>query len=322
MKHLIYIPFLLFIIACGSENEEQIIEETGLENTQLLDEFVGQYYLAIINESKGEIAFYEDCWTKEISQLELSEFAGSPGNYFIAIHGHHSSMNIIDTIVSEKNHHISIRAYSEDEEDPTKYHYSIFNRDDGYIQLTEVGGGDYVLVPKEKIDEFSVIPCEEEEQPMSELDYMSEIFRAFFTLHEGGENLAAYIPKNGIEIITPGPGVSPIIENVTSPDQITNTNLFNTPVYERLLEYMQMHNDEERAFLEFTDELPDMCMPKKEALFVKSVSIEDYKQPLKAIAMLTKMNDELGEAYTYVIIHIEFTDRMRITKIDARDCGA
>ena len=325
MKKLFFIPLIIFLFACGGEKTseiktENITTEDSKKINADLSSFTGNYIHAEKDEETNEVILVENCWSKSVETFELSEFAGSPGHYYFAFHGHHSIMYIVEDVKQIDNNTLEFKGTLEDESSDKLFKYSLTKNDDGSLSL-KGDGSDYTLIEEHNKKKFRLIPCDKRRE-LSDLDYMNEIFMAFFALKEGGETLSAFIPEEGIELIIPGPGVAPTESTVQTSNEITATNLFNTPAYNRLMEYVQMHNNEERAFLEFTDELPDRCMPEKEALLVKSVSIEDYKQPLKAIAMLTKMNDELGEAYTYVIIHIEFTDRMRITKIDARDCGA
>lgn len=320
MKKLIYIPFLLIIVACGSESEEQIAADGGTQYETELDYFEGTFYFIKANDTTSQYEMHENCWCKCVETFEFSEFAGSSGEHYFAMHGHHSTMYLLEEYKKEE-HKITFKGKLEDESSNEVFSFELKDEQNNLWTL-QTPHGNYELVKKEKKDEYPTVPCQDDlqEEPMSELDYMSEIFKAFFNLQKGGEKLASYIPDNGLEIITPGPGVSPIVETVTNSQEVTATNLFNTPAYERLLEYMQMHNNEERVFLEFVEELPDRCMPPNEALFLKTTYVEE--KPTSAIAMLTKMNDEQGEIYTYVIIHFEYTDRVRIKKIDASDCGA
>ncbi len=320
MKNLIYLPIFLLFIACGSEPEEQIVVDGGAQYETELDHFEGTYYFIEANDTTGQYEMLENCWCKCVETFEFNEFSGSPGEHFFVMNGHHATMYLLQDYQKE-GHKISFKGILEDESSDEVFSFELTDLQNNLWSL-KTPHGNYELVKEEKKGEYPTVPCQEEteEYPMSELDYMSEIFKAFFTLQEGGESLAAYIPKNGIEIITPGPGVAPVVETANSSGELTATNLFNTPAYERLLEYMQMHNNEERGFLEFVEELPDRCMPESEALFLKTTYVEE--KPTSAVAMLTKMNDEQGEVYTYVIVHFEYTDRMRITKIDARECGA
>ena len=323
MKQLISISFLILVfISCGTYDREEspmtAEEEIEFEQSQIKS-FFGEYLMVEKNKESGLMEFHENCWTKQVDGFELSEFAGSPNEYYFAFHGHHSIMYLVDSIWKIDFRSIGFTGRLEDESSDEIFHFNFTEEGDGYFILTENKSTTYTMTHKEYKEELDYFPCEEEAETLSELDHMNEIFKAFFNLQEGGDKLASYIPENGLEIITPGSGVSPILETATNSNKITATNLFNTPTYERLLEYIQMHNNEERVFLEFVKELPDRCAPGKEALFVKTTPIDE--RPIIGTAMLTKMNDEQEEVYTYIVINFEYANSMKITKIDATECG-
>lgn len=322
MKNLFLLPLICLLFACGSNEDETTvdIEHPSNEAPKIaidLNDFEGNYLLA--EKDGDETVLVENCWSKTVEQFEIAEFAGSPGEYFFVFNGHYATMYLMESAELNENT-LSFTGVLEDESSDQVFSFTLTKNEDGSLSL-EGESSNYALIKESEKGEYKLIPCNKRRE-LSDLDYMNEIFMAFFALEKGGEALSAYIPEEGIELILPGSGVSPVEQTVHSADEIVATNLFNTPAYNRLMEYVQMHNNEERAFLEFVDALPDRCMPGSEALFVKSTTIEDYKNPLLATAMLTKVNDEQGETYTYVIVHLEFDDRMIIKKIDATECGA
>ena len=101
MKQLIYLPFLLFIFACGSESEEQIAVDGGAQYETDLDHFEGTYYMVEANEITGQIEMVENCWCNCVESFEFSEFSGSPGEHYLAMHGHHSTMYILEKYSKE-----------------------------------------------------------------------------------------------------------------------------------------------------------------------------------------------------------------------------
>lgn len=319
MKQLIYLPILFLIFACGSEQEEQIAVDEGTQYDTQLDYFEGTYYFIEANKITGQYEMLENCWCKCVETFEFSEFAGSPGEHYFAMHGHHSTMYLLQGYKKEE-HKISFKGILEDESSDEVFTFELTDEQNNLWNL-KTPFGNYKLIKEDKKDEYPIVPCQEEEtETLSDLDYMNKIFMAFFALKEGEETLSAFIPEEGVELLLPGPGVSPIESTVHTSQEITATELFNTSAYDRLMEYVQMHNNEERGFLEFVEELPDRCMPGNEALFVKTTPVEE--NPIIGTAMLTKMNDELEEVYTYVIVHFVYKDRMYISKIDGRQCDA
>ncbi|MCB0400473.1 MAG: hypothetical protein KDD41_00165 [Flavobacteriales bacterium] len=324
MKRILFsILTLILLDSCSDQTpatDHQETENSSAHQFEDLYPFSGSYYFAEKDDASGNIILTENCWTKGLDQFELVEFSGSPGEYYFAFHGHHSTMYLLENIEELDENTLIIGGKLEDESSDEYFEFTLTNNHDK-TWLLEGDDMDILLVKADDKEQFEYIPCADEEA-FSDLDYMNAIFKALFALQEGGETLAHYIPEGGIHLSIPGPGVAPEESDLLSDDEVVATELFNTPAYNRLMEYVQMHNDEERGFLEFVDELPDRCMPGKEALFVKTSPYENKHEVIRATAMLTKMNDELNEVYTYVILELEYNGRMFIKSIDARDCGA
>lgn len=319
-----FLPSIILILfySCSGQPDHEFPETETKSDHQFeeLYPFSGSYYFAENDEATGKVVLNENCWTKDLDQFELIEFAGSPGEYYFAFHGHHSTMYLLENVEELDENTLIIGGKLEDESSDEYFEFTLTNNTDN-TWLLEGDEMDILLIKKDDKELFEYIPCTEEET-FSDLDYMNEIFKALFALQEGGETLANYIPKDGIHLAVPGSGVAPEEIDLLSDDEVVATELFGTPAYNRLMEYVQMHNNEERSFLEFVDELPDRCAPGKEALFVKTAPYENKNDVIKATVMLTKMNDELNEVYTYVIIKLEYNGRMFIKSINALDCGA
>lgn len=324
----IWLPILILIsilTACGDSTEDfpsegELTEMVLPEKDSVdipIDEYLGKFKLAEQLET-GEIVLVENCWSKSVEEFAIEEFVGSPGWYYFVFDGFHATMYEMNSARKE-GETLIFTGTLEDESSEEEVEFQLTQNEDESWSL-ESKNGNYLLIPEAKKEAYQLIPCDERRE-LSDLGYMNEIFQGYFALAQGGEKLSHYFPKEGIELILPDTGVAPIEQTVHKSEEIVVTGIFLSPVYDRLMEYVQMHNNEERSFLEFVDEVPDRCMPEKEALFVKSTAIEAIDQPLEAITFLTKMNDELEEVYTYVVVHFLFTDRMYITKIDASECS-
>ena len=121
---------------------------------------------------------------------------------------------------------------------------------------------------------------------------------------------------------SPGPGVHPIVDTLRTDEELSGHDLFYTDDFRRSMEYIDMHNNEEKTFIGVYEQLPDRCNPLDEGLFIAIYIGEEENAVVYVKAMLTYRDEESGEVYTYFILSFEYDERLRLTKIDATECGA
>ncbi|MCH8904633.1 MAG: hypothetical protein IIA45_12045 [Bacteroidetes bacterium] len=303
------------------ESSETGAEFNVYEPGEEIQDFKGRYFIATKGEKTDEIKLLENCWTERIDKFSLNAFGSSEDGYYIAFDGHY--LDMYQLTESELHGDTLVFRGVLEEQDPD------IDMDEGFKMYkvsenvwnlqTEGSSAIYTLVRESDEEEFPFIACEDQ---LTEEKIQDEIVRLMFMLSEGDEDVSKYIPEKGIFMMSPGPGVAPIESTLENIDDLYGTNLFGTAVYERLLEYIQMHQNEERSFISMDDVLPDMCEPDQEGLFLICSNLERDGGPATARAMLVKRNDEADQMYTYFILTFEYDERLIITAIDTRDCSA
>ena len=142
MKKLLLLPFILFLFSCGDDTTK-IIEENNVYEEKAVEidisEYLGSYLIAQIDEQTGEVVLVENCWSKSIEQFEISEFAGSPGEYFFVFNGHHATMYLMEA-AEIKDNQLFFKGTLEDESSDKIFDFSIEKNPNGIYTLYSKSG--------------------------------------------------------------------------------------------------------------------------------------------------------------------------------------
>lgn len=128
------------------------------------------------------------------------------------------------------------------------------------------------------------------------------------------------IPEEGTVLETNGPGVHPILDTITEPSGLSNMILFHNPIYNALMDYVQLHVQEEQSFISM-GELPDRCEPGEGGLYIEIYDLSVATRTANAEIMLVWQVEE-DEPYTYFYMSLEYYQDLKITTISTLDCSA
>lgn len=318
--NLLFILFLfqtLLFSSCSEndENEGENATKTYFPGKEI-NPFKGTYLIANVNEQTNKVELEENCWTKGLDIFEINPFGDAESGYYIAFEGFHATMYQM-TNAKLLSDTLLLIGEPEDEETPKTVKFKLFPVQDNAWKLVDQNNNYYYLVKEQNKKDYPYIPCKEEVE-LTEEYLQDRIVETLFALKETNKNFDTLIPPTGIILKTPNaePGKE---DTLFTTRDIINTNIFNTPVYERLLGNVQKHMNEEMSFISVDDSFPDRCNPQAEGLFIVFNDIDNQTADFKI--MLTKRNDELNEFYTYLVIEFEYDNQLYIKSIDNLECG-
>lgn len=346
MRYSSFLLVLAFLLSCSSGTEQNEVSESESfesESTPApkvdegIREWTGRFYNAKPNPDGPGYVLEKNCWSKEVEEFTLSEFAGSPGYYYLGFNAHHAYMYQV-TGFEQKGDTAIISAYpDEDMEGPPEGDiFKLFKVEDRLWGLIHGSGSTSFLVDQDDREGFYYRPCpddvdatmrvEDRSRPQTREHIMEmllwEIYDTNYTI-----SMEYHIPREGIVELTPGPGLHPYVDTLFGVDAVMKHKLFQDTAYRQLLaEIGELRDQGEMEKLVFIrDDGVDVCMPEKRGIFLINKSYQDdYDFVESTRVVIVLYNENLQEPYTYLQLQLQwtYTRAMILKEIDATACEA
>lgn len=298
-----------------------------------ISKYLGDYLYAYRNDETGEIQIEENCWTGGLDEFQFENIEGE--GYYFAFAGHHVySYGVQSSIVNGDTLLLSAIPEYAMEEEPEEVVFKMYFDKMNVLCVQEKGSSPSLFIPENDRDNFPFVACEDEEEDeeSGELAALEEdirlgIINILLSIEQGEEEyIEKIIPPQGIQLMTPGPGLHPYIDTILIFTNLAYHEIFTSQEYLAFLDqlsdnYSETHGED---YVFVTDELPDPCMPEETGLFIKFTYNDEGNQIEKVEATLVLYSALYEEIYRHFTLLFECPSEEEVlfSQIDARDCGA
>ncbi len=306
---------LLILGAFACTNSSNKNEKTE-SNSPDLSDFQSSYY--IVDQATKSII--EDCFTKKYAKVDFSEFAGSPGSYFLVINEGEEIMYEVSDPKME-NGVLTFQGMPDVEMEFQNVSFKMSKNENGTIQLKSEQIGNKLLT-KEGEEVFSLKKCDEYyiSEPTEE-DVLFNALAIYVAINnQDTEFLQKRITESGIITLHPGPGIHQIPDTIQTVEEILEDPAFDEDFKEIANKLATDDGAEEGYFPTYVGEGFDFCFPEGEGLFVR-IDEEDGKIT-GAKSVISKARDDYFESLVVIEFVYNEKNHFKITVIDVNDCGA